>query len=233
MTIARVVDYETTGVPDDPDPEVIEMGRYDVDCAERRIRTGSAWQSLCRPRGPIPPITKAINHITEDDVRDAPQARELWDTMFAGMTEADYLVAHNAKFEQHFTPPLGSQWICTYKVARVVWPDAPSHSNQALRYWLELPCDRKLSEPTHRALPDAYVTAHLFCRLLAEKTPEEMAHISRYPALLKVMNFGKHKGTTFEVAPIDYLEWIRDKSDMDEDTKFTAKYWVAKRLRAA
>jgi exodeoxyribonuclease X len=65
-------------------------------------------------------------------------------------------------------------------------------------------------------------------KLLAVKTLAEMIHISKYPALLKVMNFGKHRGTTFENAPIDYLEWIRDKSDMDEDTKFTARYWAAK-----
>ncbi len=86
--------------------------------------------------------------------------------------------------------------------------------------------------PSHRALPDAYVTAHLLRRLLDERTVDQLLTISRYPALLRKMNFGKHKGMSFADAPADYLEWIRDKSDMNEDTKFTAKYWLQKRAAA-
>lgn len=228
-TIARVLDYETTGTPDDEHAEIIEFGRIDLDLSTRLI--GNPWTSLACPRGPIPAVTKAVHHLTEDDVRDAPQARELWGMFYDGCGSADVLVAHQAKFEQHFHAGDGRQWICTYKVARVVWPDAPGHGNQCLRYWLNLPVDPVKASPPHRALPDAYVTAHILARLLEHKTIEEMVHISSYPALLKVMNFGKHKGTTFEEAPIDYLEWIRDKSDLDEDTKFSAKYWIAKRTR--
>jgi len=228
--IARVLDYETTGTPEDADAEIIEFGRVDVFLPSRTIV--NPWTSLACPRGPIPAVTKAVHHITEADVADAPQARELWDQFYEGCSPVDILVAHNAKFEQHFHDGDGRPWIDTYKVARVVWPDAPTHSNQGLRYWLELPVDREKASPPHRALPDAYVTAHLFVRLLAEKSIDEMIHISKYPALLKIMNFGKHKGMTFEAAPLDYLEWIRDKSDMDEDTKFTARYWAAKRTRA-
>jgi exodeoxyribonuclease X len=232
MTIARVIDFETTGIPEEEHAEVIELGRYDVDLGTHEI--GRPWSSLCLPRGPIPAVAKAAHHITEDDVADAPQARELWDQFFDGLSSHDVLVAHNAKFEQHFCQfyfhkDAKIAWVDTYKVARVVWPDAPTHSNQGLRYWLGLELDRAQAMPPHRALPDAYVTAHILVRLLAEKTIEEMVHISKYPALLKIMNFGKHKGMTFEAAPIDYLEWIRDKSDMDEDTKFSAKYWVSKR----
>lgn len=225
--IARVIDYETTGTPDDEHAEVIELGRIDVDLSTREIV--NPWHSLACPRGPIPAVTKAVHHIIEADVATAPQARELWEPFYDGCGPADILVAHNAKFERHFHDGDGRPWIDTYKVARVVWPEAPTHSNQGLRYWLDLPVDRDRADPPHRALPDAYVTAHLFVRLMDHKTPAEMIHITKYPALLRVMNFGKHKGTTFEAAPLDYLEWIRDKSDLDEDTKFSARYWIAKR----
>lgn len=228
--IARVIDFETTGIPEEEDAEVIELGRYDVDLTTLSI--GNPWSSLCFPRGPIPAVAKAVHHITEADVADARQVRELWDQFFEGVGSGDFMVAHNAKFEQHFCPDIGALWVDTYKVARVVWPDAPTHSNQGLRYWLNLQVDPYRASPPHRALPDAYVTAHILVRLLAEKTIADMVHISKYPALLKIMNFGKHKGMTFEAAPIDYLEWIRDKSEMDEDTKFSAKYWVAKRMLA-
>jgi len=225
--IARVIDYETTGTPEDRDAEIIEFGRIDVHLPTKQI--GNAWTSLALPRGPIPAVTKAVHHITEAEVAAAPQARELWEKFFEALAPDDYLVAHNAKFERHFHDGDGRPWIDTYKVARVVWPDAPTHSNQGLRYWLEIELDPARATPPHRALPDAYVTAHIFVRLMDHKTPAEMAHITQYPALLKIMNFGKHRGVTFEAAPLDYLDWIAGKSDMDEDTKFSARYWIKKR----
>lgn len=237
MTIARVIDYETTGTDEDELAEIIEFGSIDVDLVARRIDATSAFQSFARPRHSIPPQARAIHHISDDDVRNAPQARELWDQFISFDFHPSYLVAHNAKFERHFTPDFGIPWICTYRVSRIVWPDAPGHSNQVLRYWLNLPCDEALSHPPHRAQPDAYVTAHLFIELLKHKTPDEMVTISKYPALLKLMNFGKYykSGMTFEQCAADdpsYLEWVRDKSDMNEDTKFSARYWLTKRTKA-
>lgn len=231
MRIARVIDYETTGTPEDENAEIIEFGRVDLDLSTREI--GNAWSSLAHPRGPIPAVTKAVHHITEAEVAQAPLARDLWDTFYEGCGPDDVLVAHNAKFEQHFHAGDGRPWIDTYKVARVVWPDAPTHSNQGLRYWLDIDLDMTLAHPPHRALPDAYVTAHILAKLLDLKTAEEMIHISKYPALLKAINFGKYKGQgmTFETCARQdrsYLEWIRDKSDMDEDTKFSAHYWLKK-----
>ncbi len=225
--IARVVDLETTGTPDDDNAEIIEMGRIDVHIPTLKI--GRPWRSFASPRGPIPPTTKAVHHITEEDVKGAPIARELWDDFFKDLDATNVLVAHNARFEQHFIPSDGRQWVCTYKCARVVWPDAPGHGNQALRYWLGLELDAERTSPPHRALPDAYVTAHILCELLKLKSIHYLIEVSKYPTLLKVMNFGKHKGTAFADAPEDYLVWLRDKSEMDEDTKFSAGYWLKKR----
>ncbi|OJF89608.1 hypothetical protein AX761_24355 [Rhizobium sp. 58] len=231
MKIARIIDYETTGTQDDEAAEVIEFGRYDVDLETLEIV--NPWRSFAKPAGAIPAATKAVHHITEGDVAFAPPARDLWPRFFVGCGADDILVAHNAKFEKHFTPNASEYvWVDTYKVARVVWPDAPTHSNQGLRYWLEIELDDELAVPPHRALPDAYVTAHIFLRLLQEKTVAEMVTISQYPALLRKITFGKKaKGQTYEEAPLDYLEWIRDGSDLDEDTKFSAKYWIQKRRK--
>lgn len=168
MPIARVIDYETTGTPDNPDAEVIEMAKVDViiEDGEFLWEPSRNWRSFCLPRGKIPPETKAIHHITEADVRDAPQARELWSTLLDDLGTDDLIVAHNAKFEQHFTPPVSQQWIDTYKVARVLWPDAPGHSNQCLRYWRGLIVGLSPTDMPHRALPDAIVTAILLVDML-------------------------------------------------------------------
>lgn len=231
---AIVIDFETTGMPEEENAEVIEAGRYLYDFETNTIT--DPWAGLAKPRDPIPVVAKSIHHITDADVADAGPVSDLWRGLWAGTHDETLCVAHNAEFEKHFHKGNGRHWICTYKCARVVWPDAPSHSNQALRYYLNLDdlpdFDRELATPPHRALPDAYVTAHIFRALLGERTVEELVHISKYPALLKRLPFGKHKGTEFSEAPGDYLRWIVDKSDLDKDVKFSARYWLKKREAA-
>lgn len=115
------------------------------------------------------------------------------------------------------------------KASAVTGP-TPSHSNQVLRYWLDLDrssgFDRAMAMPPHRALPDAYVTAHILIRLLKESTIEEMVGISSRPALLRRIGFGKHKGLLFSEAPSDYLRWIVDKAEFDVDVTATARFWL-------
>ena len=224
----RVIDYETTGVPEDAGAEVIELAYVDVD--PDALTVTDRWQSFAKPVGPIPPQVKAVHHILEEDVAGAPAIRELWPLLFQGCGPHDILVAHNASFEQHFHKGDGRAWIDTYKCALVVWPDAPAHSNQVLRYWLNLDhhkeFDRVAAMPPHRALPDAYVTAHILLQLLHAITIDEMLRISAEPALLRRIGFGKHKGMLFSEAPVDYLRWIVDKAEFDPDVTATARYWV-------
>ncbi|MFZ1346709.1 MAG: exonuclease domain-containing protein, partial [Tabrizicola sp.] len=211
----RVIDYETTGVPEDAGAEVIELAYVDVD--PDALTVTDRWQSFAKPVGPIPPQVKAVHHILEEDVAGAPAIRELWPLLFQGCGPHDILVAHNASFEQHFHKGDGRAWIDTYKCALVVWPDAPAHRNQVLRYWLNLDhgteFDRVAAMPPHRALPDAYVTAHVLIQLLRAITIDEMLRISAQPALLRRIGFGKHRGMLFSDAPVDYLRWIVDKAE--------------------
>lgn len=224
----RVIDYETTGTPADPGAEVIELAYVDVDATSLQVTTN--WRSFAKPVGPIPPQVKAVHHILEEDLADAPPIDALWPKLFEGCGMKECLVAHNAGFEQHFHSGDGRAWIDTYKCALVVWPDAPAHSNQTLRYWLDLDhspdFDRAKAMPPHRALPDAYVTAHVLIRLLKERNSADLVQISAEPALLRKIGFGKHKGTLFSEAPADYLQWIVDKADFDADVTWTAKFWL-------
>ena len=233
--ICRIWDCETSGMPENPDAEVIELGRIDLDM--QTLEVVNPWRGFIRPHRPIPPETMAVHHITLAEIEAEGPTDEPWRHLWHGCGPDDVVVAHNMAFEKHFHNGNGRRWICTYKCARAFWPDAPSHSNQALRYWLGIDeqeaFDPARAMPPHRALPDAYVTAFLLRELLRVKSIDELVHISMFPALLSKLTFGKHKGMTYAEAPADYLEWIRDKSDMDEDTKFSAKYWLAKRRSAA
>lgn len=230
--IVRVWDCETARKSDDEDNELVELARVDFDL--RTLSIGNEWTSLVRPKGTILPGVKGIHHITEAEVAGAPPIGKLWEPFWQGCGPGDLVAAHNAAFEQKFHKGNGRRWICTFKGACVVWPDAPSHKNQALRYWLDLDSeddfDPVAAMPPHRALPDAYVTARILRRLLRERTVDELVKISEYPALLRRITFGTQaKGQTYEEAPGDYLAWLVDKSSMGEDVKFSAKYWLKKR----
>lgn len=233
MRKARVWDCETTGFPEQPGAELVEVGFVDVDLDAADHQLLGSWQSLVEPIGPIPPEAKAVHHLTERDLVGQPSAELARAALRDGMHDGDVFVAHNAKFEQAFFDAGNIPWVCTLKCAYRAWPEAPGHSNQVLRYWLgiEDEIDRDLAMPPHRALPDAYVTAHIFRRLLTLRPVERLIEISNEPGFLPKFRFGKHAGKSFKAVAVDdrsYLDWIVNKSDMDEDVKFTAKHWLDK-----
>ncbi len=228
----RVIDIETTG--EAPPAEIIEFGRVDV------VRAGDAWvverpmARLYRPLGVIPPETMAVHHITTADFTpDTPVCTpERLRQAIQGGERPDVLVAHNCAFERMFLDtalPVSLPWICTYKVALQVWPGAPRHSNQVLRYWRDLKLDPALAMPPHRAGPDAYVTAHLLTGLLGSAGVEQMVQWTREPKRLPTLPFGKHRGLPWPEAPLDYLQWMARQTDMDADAVWCAQQEVGRR----
>lgn len=228
MSRIRVVDFETTGM-EPPEGVVIEVGVSDYDTETGEITAPVSW--LCGA-DVIPPENRAVHHIRLDDVKDKGlfNAEGLAQ---AFREECDAIAAHNMNFEQQWLGNHGVHAICTYKCALRVWPDAPSHSNGALAYWLEdkgkITFDHNLIVPTHRAGPDAYVTAHILKALFADGVKgKDMIAWTKEPKLLPRVNFGKHKGDAWDKIPASYLAWIVG-SDMDDDTKWNAKREIERR----
>ncbi|MCF1502159.1 DNA polymerase III subunit epsilon [Afifella sp. H1R] len=236
-TLFRVVDFETTGTPTDEERHAIcEIGWCDVlpvgDTAWRVVAPPAAM--LVNPHRPISIEALAVHHITDAQCAAAPDVTDGFRHLMDGMDDrTTVFVAHNADFEREFFGGGDVPWICTYKSALRVWPDAPSHSNQVLRYHHDLKLDAELALPPHRAGPDAYVTAWLLKALLeAGADPEEMIRWSRGPALLPKVTFGKHKGAKWQDVPTDYLRWLADKSDMSRDVKANARHHLKQREAA-
>ncbi len=221
----RTVDLETTDFP--PEGGVIELGY--VDSILERDNPDNPWrvadpianrfQKFFDP-GPDKKMTLealATHHIKEHEYRGQTPASELNDYVYEG--GPNILVAHAADFEKSFIENRNPiYWIDTHKVALRLYADFKRHSNQYLRYALDLDLSDAESHPPHRAQPDAYTTAHLFHVMLAGAPLRTMIEWSAKPPYLTKFTFGKHFGKKFEEVEKSYLQWILGQ-DFDEGTK--------------
>lgn len=229
MARVIVLDTETTGL-DPAEDRLVELAAIGVDKKEE-------FQTLVNPERDIPPQAKAVHHITEKMCVGAPVSELATASMLNALGRPEVVVAHNAKFDRSFMEPLFAElryapkWICTYKCSQVVYPNAPSHSNQVLRYWLGLNPDLPEGLAPHRALYDILVTREIFQSLLTHKTINELHQISSNPVLLTTCSFGKHKGKPWSEVDRGYLQWIvrQPEGDMNEDVVFTAQHYLKRR----
>lgn len=218
MTVFRVIDTETCGL----DGGIVEIASVDVVGGEIQ----NPLSDFVKPDRAIGFQSMAIHHITEQMVAGMPPI----ESVIHNYKGANYLVAHNAPFDKGVLPDMGCEWLCTRKLAARLWPELESHSNQYLRYALDINPWVPEHLHAHRALYDCYVTAGLFKKILTESglSPEQMLEISNQPALLRTIHMGKHRGKTYEeVAKSDpgWLRWaILNITDMSEDMKFTIKH---------
>lgn len=247
--IIRVIDLETTGfVP--PAAEPIEIGWCDVYARSRDLAGEPAGWTVDRhgsfliwPQRQIPPETSAIHHLTAEDF--GPDATAYNWGIDGRMVirpvldrPMDFYAAHNAGFERQFVSEDWTEaaaWICTWKCALRLWPEAPAHSNQALRYWRGLTVNRAIANQAHRAGPDAYVTAHLLRDMLEQPgvTLAQLVTWSAEPALLARCSIGRWRGTPWrEIDDPSFLRWLLDR-DFSEEVKFTARFHLDRLSEAA
>lgn len=233
-----VVDVETTGLSHETDA-VCEVGLCEVTMDSEEVwKPECAVSSFVNPGRPIPPEASGIHDITDDMVAGAPTLVEALAHLIPAEArpvaeKGTVFVAHNSKFDMGFLPMLSkARWIDTLRCSLHVWPDAPSHSNNALRYY------RKVAKPwfagtpdgrlRHSAAFDAAITATLLCDMLKDYTVTELVEMSKKPAILRKVRFGEHFGKLWSEIPEGYLSWIVGK-DFDEDTLHTARHEIESR----
>ena len=228
MTIIRIIDFETTGV-EPPEAEVCEVGICDLDLEAREVRRPFAWMCCVKA---MPPEARAVHHIKLSDCAGlAPfDGAEMFADAYG---KPDAVAAHNAEFEtKFFTSPVPV--ICTYKAALRVWPEAPAHNNGALRYWLEdqgkIAPEHALTQPAHRAGPDAYTTAHILLALFnTGATGREMIAWTKEPRLLPTCPIGKFRGKPWPEVEDGFLGWMLRQPTMEDDLKWNAQREIARR----
>lgn len=230
MTSIRIIDFETTGMDPETGAKVCEVGFCDLTKDGDQWTVGTPFAYLCGV-DVMPPEVRAIHHITLADVADKPPFDPAQLIESCSLSAA--IAAHNMDFELKFLGDPILHTICTYKAALRVWPDAPSHSNGALRYWLQdqgaISPDPDLCQPAHRAGPDAYVTAHVLKALFAHATGKEMIAWSKEPRLFPTMPIGKQKGAKWSDVDGTFLTWMLRQETMEEDLKWNARRELERR----
>lgn len=176
-----VFDVETTGL----DPH---KGHRIVEIAGVRIENGiiledSAFTSFVNPERDIPWEAKQINHISDEDVRDAPTIMTVLPE-FLEFAKGSILFAHNAQFDMGF---LGCEkefcWgyvelpecLCTMKLSQNLYPTAFRHNLDVLSERFQMP----LPENRHRALPDVIQTAKILLKMIDQNKIMSMDELRR------------------------------------------------------
>lgn len=226
----RVIDLETAG---NGANDVCEIGWQDVALADdgRWVVTDERGALFVNPGRPITADTMAIHHILDEQVADAPLWKEVAPIVLRPEGGVMALAAHRAAFEQRYcTARLsgGRPWICTWKCALRIWPELPRFSNQMLRYQ-RMPegLVHEIGLPAHRAMPDAYVTAHHLRDMLNVVTLKELLRWSAEPGLLPRVPAGPDRGKAWARLTSDAL--VGYLQDRDNDVRFSAQTELAKR----
>ncbi|KQK30395.1 exonuclease domain-containing protein [Bosea thiooxidans] len=226
----RVIDLETAG---DGPHDVCEIGWQDVSLGAdgRWGVTEERGALLVNPGRAISADTMAVHHIRDEDVAGAPYWKDIAPTILKPERGVLALAAHRAAFEQRYCRPrlsAGAQWICTWKCALRLWPELPRFSNQMLRYQRK-PAGlvHEIGLPAHRAMPDAYVTAHHLRDMLNEASIDQLLAWSIEPGLLPRVPTGPDRGKTWDQLSAPALSELAASRDVD--LRFSAKTELERR----
>lgn len=176
-----VFDTETTGL----DPN---KGHRIVEIAAVRIENGiiledTPFSSFVNPERDIPWEAKQINHISDEDVANAPTIMTVLPE-FLTFAQGSILVAHNAQFDMGFlTVEKEFCWgyvdlpecLCTMRLSQNLYPSAFRHNLDVISERFQMP----LPENRHRALPDVIQTAKVLLKMIEQNKIMSMDELRR------------------------------------------------------
>lgn len=161
-----VLDFETSGSgPEARATELALVVLEDNEIVER-------YASLMYSGVEVPAFIERLTGISTAMLEAAPPAREVMDRAQA-LTQGCPLVAHNASFDRGFwlnelrragSDATATPFLCTVKLARRLYPQAPNHKLGTLARFHGLAPQGR----AHRALADALTTALLWQRIVKD-----------------------------------------------------------------
>ena len=152
------LDLETTGL-DPRQDEIIEVAATKF----RGSQEIATFQTLVRPRKPVPYPIQLLTGIGNNDLQDAPPFAVIAGDLLVFLG-GHPLIAHNAPFDIRFLTESGldvkSPIFDTLDLAKILLPQAPERNLGALAAFFNIQYDTK-----HRALSDARAARDVFMAL--------------------------------------------------------------------
>jgi len=232
------------------DTETTDLDSKDIVQLALAKEDGTTLNMYFNPQESVSYIAMSIHHLTPEFLENFPSFEEaklpedFKDKEFKGRDLKKYLeylakeyiwVAHNAEFDAEVLRKKGidlPRTICTFKLARNMLAeeegkrDLESYSLQYLRYYLGLYRREDNKHNTaHDALSDVYFARDLFKYIKENSkfTVEQMLQVSKEPAFIRDLHFGKYAGHSLEdIAKEDpgYLEWMLNNITEKEDLRW-------------
>ena len=192
METVAVLDFETTGLSPN-------YGDRATEIAIALVRDGQMverFQSLMNAGRRIPAEVSQLTGITNMMIAAAPPVAKVMReaAKFVGTTP---VVAHNASFDKkfweaelaHLSMATASVFACTMLLSRRLYPNASNHRLSTLVQLLGLP----KSGRAHRAMVDAEMTSHLWCRIQRDVSETYGVQLVNHELLTRVQKVSRIK----------------------------------------
>ncbi len=214
--IYYVADTETTGVR--PTDKLVEIAWFEVD---EDLNIIDKFSSLIDPVIPISPAASAMHHLTSADVEKSPTVEELFSIVLRCREfKPATLICHNVAFDRRYWPKNMNitEYACTLRGARKLYPALASHAMQVLRYEFGLGFGLEVS---HRAMGDVEILFELLKLMLrdSKKTLPEFLEWVKQPVAVQIMPFGKYKGCKLSTITPKYVDWLLSTKNLDPDLR--------------
>ena len=226
------IDCETTGLDANLD-RVIEVAALCFDATQHY----ESLESLIDPECPIPEISIAIHHITQDMVNGQPTIEKVLPDILK-LIGNHIIIGHGVKFDievlalaaEKYKIPCkirNNLYLDTLRMARL-YGESPINSLEQLRKHFNIPL-----EGAHRAMNDVIVNVEVFNQLAKSyKTTEKIFEALSRPIYMSTMPLGKHKGRPLKEIPLQYLQWMVNK-DFDQDLIFSLRTELKRRKQGS
>ncbi len=175
-----VFDTETTGLDPKKGHRIVEIAGVRI---ENGIITEKTFSTFVNPERDIPLEAQRINHISNDDIKDAPSIMAVLPD-FLEFSKGSILFAHNAAFDKGFLENEKDfcwgyvelpEILCTMRLSQSLFPTQFRHNLDILsqRFGIEFEGGR------HRALPDVIQTAKILIKMLDHGKISSMDELRR------------------------------------------------------
>ena len=222
MTKISVIDTETVAMKG----AICEFGITKFE-GDQFLKVESCSGTCVNPKTPISFEAMNVHHITEEDVKDAPEIDDVLKDY--PLSDSDYVVAHNLPYELAVLPedyfPENVRKLCTLKLAKLLYPvgEVESHKLGVLYYQWGIYKDPRLQVmdvQLHSAKDDTLVTGLVLEYMLADNdlTIDQAWELCYdFKTCKGGKKYKSEKWVDIIIKDYDYVEYTFENVELDKE----------------